>query len=208
MVNRLQAGDRKPEDYLKNPPVTTVLTEVDDGKPVPFSDGISVSGDLILVHRDREGNVKSSEKIENVITYIGLWQIAQLVAGLATAPFKYIQVGTGGRDPNNPSNLLPPDPKDVALVAFYKELAAVTSTVEVLNNADRGYQAIARFACTFDFNEEVHINEACISVDSQAVSGTPILNRRTFYDRVMQPLDFLEVVWEISFTRYPKDKIS
>jgi len=198
-------GNRKPEDYLKIQPEAVVETI-----PAGFSNHVGVSGSLTLTHKDKDGNVKHTETMENVITYSGLRYISQVISGVATTPFKYIQIGTGGRDPHHPLEAvpLPPDPNNTALVAFYKEGIAVTSTSEVLNNADRGYQAIARYAYTFDFEETVFINEACISVDSQIVAGTPILNRRTFYARIMQALDFLEVVWEISFTRYPKDKVS
>ena len=217
MTEQKSAGNRRPEDYLKNPPnasvpETTVEYSERIGKVGPtatgFSDGLGVSGCLIITHKDKDGNVKHTETLENVITYVGLKHIAMVVSGVLSSPFKYIWIGTGGRDPVNPTELLPPDPANVVLVAFYNEGIAVTSFVEVLNNVDRGYQAIARFAYTFDFTELVHINEACIAVDSNTVLNTPILNRRTFYDRVMQPLDFLEIVWEISFTRYPKDKVT
>jgi len=216
MSENIPAGNRRPEDYLRNPsvvvPETTVEYSERIGKVGPttpgFSDGLGVSGCLIITHKDKDGNVKHTETLENVITYTGLKHIAMVVSGVSILPFRYIWLGTGGRDPLNPTELLPPDPSNATLVTFYSEGIAVTSFVEVLNNVDRGYQAIARYAYTFDFTELVHINEACIAVDSHAVTGTPILNRRTFYDRVMQPLDFLEIVWEISFTRYPKDKVT
>jgi hypothetical protein len=224
-------GKKRPEDYRVDIPPgkgndTTIIYSEHPGKiirPVArdmqagsaprtardaFNDSLSIRGDLLLVHKDKDGNVKSSELMQNVICYVGLKHISQMVSGALSSPFKYIWIGTGGRDPADPLVLLAPDPTNISLVAFYKEGAAVASNAEVLNNADRGYQAIARFAYTFDFAEEVHINEACISVDSHSVLNTPILNRRTFYDRVMQPTDFLEVVWEISFTRYPKDKVT
>lgn len=218
-------GKKRPEEYRTDvPPMggnDTVVTQ--DQRVVrvfkagedrgtlskgAFCENIAISGDLTLVHKDKDGNIKSAETLENVICYVGLKHISLLVSGALTTPFRYIQIGTGGRDPADPLALLPPDPSNTKLVAFYKEGLAVVSNAEVLNNADRGYQAIARFAYTFDFSEEVHINEACISVDSHTVDATPILNRRTFYDRVMQPTDFLEVVWEVAFTRYPKDKVT
>ena len=224
------AGNRTPEDYLKEkPPGKETETTVIYGKhvgrifrkqPEPatmentsddkggFTDHLGVSGNLTLIHRDSNGNVKSEETLENVITYTGLKHISRLVSGQLSSPFKYIQIGTGGKDPDDPLSILAPDPSNTKLVTFYKEGLAVATNSEVLNNAERGYQAIARFAYTFDFTEEVHINEACISVDSHIVDLTPILNRRTFFDRIMQNLDFLEVVWEISFTRYPKDKVT
>lgn len=219
MDNKIPAGTRKPEDYLKNPPKVVQTEQIEYGEHVGviipkdvdragFTESLGVTGSLTLIHRGPSGEIKHEETMENVITYSGLKYISQLVSGQMSVPFKYIQIGSGARDPEHPLAILPPDPTNVKLVAFYKEGIAVVTNAEVLNNADRGYQAIARYAYTFDFTEDVHINEACIAVDSQIVENTPILNRRTFYDRIMQPLDFLEVVWEVSFTRYPKDKVT
>jgi hypothetical protein len=230
MADKKTAGSRRPEDYLKEKPLgkgteTTVIYREHAGKifKTPrapanmqaasadvggLTDCLGVTGNLTLIHRDADGNVKSEETLENVITYTGLKYLSQLASGQVSSPFKYIQIGTGGKDPNDPLSILAPDPSNTKLVAFYEEGLAVATNTEVLNNAERGYQAIARFAYTFDFTEEVHINEACIAVDSHVVDSTPILNRRTFFDRIMQNLDFLEVVWEIAFTRYPKDKVT
>jgi hypothetical protein len=230
MVTEATPGNRRKEDYFKDKPDgkgtdTTVIYDkhvgkifrspqgpaklaASNGEAGVFNDSLGVSGSITLVHRDKDGHIKSQETLENVITYVGLEYISKLVSGAAVSPFRYIQIGTGAHDPLDPLSILAPDPTNTALIAFYKEMAAVVSNVVVTNDADRGYQAISRFACTFDFTEPVHINEACISVDSHIVNLTPILNRRTFFDRVMQIGDFLEFVWEISFTRYPKDKVS
>jgi hypothetical protein len=230
MVDEAVPGNRKREDYLKDKPDgngtdTTVIYGKHVGKifrrpdgPAKlagssgevgvFNESLGVSGSITLVHRDKNGHIKSQETLENVITYVGLEYLSKLVSGASTTPFRYIQIGTGAHDPHDPLSILPPDPTNTGLLTFYKEMVAVATNVVVTNNVDRGYQAISRFACTFDFTEPVHINEACISVDSHTVDSTPILNRRTFFDRVMQIGDFLEFVWEISFTRYPKDKVS
>lgn len=211
----------KREDYLKPGEVEKPIPErPNPGPKVSFEDTgiggnkmetgdfIGISGSLELIHKDKDGNIKDRVKYENLITYEGLTQVAKLVAGLATAPFKYIYIGTGAQDPANPGQILPPDPSDHSLRTIYQYGLAVTSYSQVTNSTERGFQAIARFAYTFDFTEEVGINEAGIFTGDPSVSDAVMLSEKTFYDRVMFATDFLEAVWEISLTRYPKDKIT
>jgi hypothetical protein len=120
----------------------------------------------------------------------------------------YIQIGTGGINPENPNTILEPKTTDTALIAHYAEgetVRATRITPEQGLPGDQTYvpfSAVARMAYTFDFHETVKIPEAGLFT-AQAVAGPTMISHRIFFPRQMYDQDFLELVWEIGFSRYP-----
>lgn len=57
--------------------------------------GFKLLGELALTVRDAEGRVKDRRVLRNVITNAGKAQVAGLINGVVTTPFKYVAIGTG-----------------------------------------------------------------------------------------------------------------
>ena len=52
-------------------------------------------GELTLTVRDAKGRVKDRRVLRNVITDVGKAQVAGLINGVVTTPFKHVGIGTG-----------------------------------------------------------------------------------------------------------------
>ena len=56
---------------------------------------VRLVGECYLEVRSITGKVKKTAKISNVVTDVGIAQVAGLLNGLVTTPFQYIAIGTG-----------------------------------------------------------------------------------------------------------------
>lgn len=159
---------------------------------------VGVVGELTVRHI-RGGQVIFEETDRNLITKSGLSQFAKLAIGESNLGAFYIQIGTGGVDPSNPNSILEPNANDTALIDFYAEGETVRTIRET---SAVGYSVTARMAYTFDFHETVRIPEAGLFTAPHA-SNPVMIAHRIFFPREMVDQDFLELVWEIGFSRYP-----
>lgn len=170
---------------------------------------VGVVGELTIRHI-RGGQVIFEETDRNLITNSGLSQFAKLAIGESNLGAFYIQIGTGGVDPLNPNTILEPYATDTALIDFYAEGETVRTIREsgFSGNPLPGdtyyvpYSVVARMAYTFDFHETVRIPEAGLFTAPRA-SNPVMIAHRIFFPREMVDQDFLELVWEIGFSRYP-----
>lgn len=170
---------------------------------------VGVVGELTIRHI-RGGQVIFEETDRNLITNSGLSQFAKLAIGESNLGAFYIQIGTGGVDPLNPNTILEPYPTDKSLIDFYAEGETVRTIREsgFSGNPLPGdtnyvpYSVVARMAYTFDFHETVRIPEAGLFTAPYA-SNPVMIAHRIFFPREMVDQDFLELVWEIGFSRYP-----
>jgi len=80
---------------------------------------LKLKGRIEIVVRDRKGRIKKRFTIRNLITDVGLAQVAGLINGVVTTPFKYIAIGTGTTSPTA---------GDTALE--YEVARALASTIE------------------------------------------------------------------------------
>lgn len=168
---------------------------------------VGVVGELTVRHI-RGGQVIFEETDRNLITTSGLSQFAKLAIGESNLGAFYIQIGTGGVNPLNPNAILEPNANDTALIDFYAEGETVRTIRETPAVGIPGittyvpYSVTARMAYTFDFHETVRIPEAGLFTALHA-SNPVMIAHRIFFPREMVDQDFLELVWEIGFSRYP-----
>jgi hypothetical protein len=168
---------------------------------------VGVVGELTVRHI-RGGQVIFEETDRNLITNSGLSQFAKLAIGESNLGAFYIQIGTGGVNPSNPNSILDPNANDTALIDFYAEGETVRTIRETPAVGIPGtttyvpYSVTARMAYTFDFHETVRIPEAGLFTAPHA-SNPVMIAHRIFFPREMVDQDFLELVWEIGFSRYP-----
>jgi hypothetical protein len=168
---------------------------------------VGVVGELTVRHI-RGGQVIFEETDRNLITKSGLSQFAKLAIGESNLGAFYIQIGTGGVNPSNPNSILEPNANDTALIDFYAEGETVRTIRETPAVGIPGtttyvpYSVTARMAYTFDFHETVRIPEAGLFTAPHA-SNPVMIAHRIFFPREMVDQDFLELVWEIGFSRYP-----
>lgn len=168
---------------------------------------VGVVGELTVRHI-RGGQVIFEETDRNLITNSGLSQFAKLAIGESNLGAFYIQIGTGGVNPLNPNSILEPNANDTALIDFYAEGETVRTIRETPAVGIPGtttyvpYSIMARMAYTFDFHETVRIPEAGLFTAPRA-SNPVMIAHRIFFPREMVDQDFLELVWEIGFSRYP-----
>lgn len=142
-------------------------------------DFAQLSGEVELIHRDKDGNIIDKQKIKNLIVNVGKEYVAKLINGVVTDPFTYIQIGTGTTAPVS---------TNTTLETFYAEGSAACSY-------EADYKA--RFAYTFNFTESVTITESGIFDGLQATSPH-MLSRRTFTGKAMSATESLEVIWTIT----------
>lgn len=175
------------------------------------TDYFGLQGRLILTQRDADGNIIESETFENTIVDAGLRHIARMLTGATTRAFGYIQIGSGGigTDGEGQTYVKPTLPSNTTLHAMYTEGEAYRTVVQVNAVGTPGdheyspFVAIARFQHTFEFNEDVNINEAGIFSNVQTQTPT-MLSHKTFWNRRILNGHALDVSWDIGITRFPR----
>jgi len=60
---------------------------------------LGLRGELEILLLDKDGRIKDRRILKNIIVNVGLAQVAGLINGVVTTPFKYIAIGTGTAAP-------------------------------------------------------------------------------------------------------------
>jgi hypothetical protein len=138
-----------------------------------------INGDIIIAHNDVDGTLLDTITIENMVVNKGKERLAKLLNGIATTPFKYIQLGTSANSPAL---------TDTQLYNYYTEGLAALSY-------ESPHRAV--FKHTFTFWEDVTLREAGI-FDNTHSSGPTMLSRGTFADRAVTAGQSFETTWRIT----------
>ncbi|RLG77356.1 MAG: hypothetical protein DRO12_02450 [Thermoprotei archaeon] len=143
-------------------------------------DKLKLKGELEIRVYDRYGRLKEYRKVENLIVNVGKAQVAGLINGVVTTPFKYIAIGTGTTSPSA---------GDTALESEVDRAEATVgrTTTSVTNDT-------ATFDATFNFTASYSITEAGIF---DASSGGNMLARHTFSAINVQSGDSLTISWKV-----------
>ena len=137
-------------------------------------------GIILIEHYGKDGKLKDRRVLKNVITNVGKAQVAGLINGVVTTPFKYIAVGTGTTAASA---------SDTALGSEVARVAATVgrTTTTVTNDT-------ATFDATFSFTASYAITEAGIF---DASAGGNMLSRVTFAAINVASGDSLKISWKI-----------
>ncbi|RLE62066.1 MAG: hypothetical protein DRJ38_10300 [Thermoprotei archaeon] len=145
---------------------------------------VKLMGELELVVIDKNGKIKDRRHLKNIIVNVGKAQVAGLINGVVTTPFKYIAIGTGTTSPTE---------SDTALESeTHRELADTIDrvTTNVTNDT-------ARLIKTFSgYSGSEAITEAGVF---DAETGGNMLCRQTFaaLNINWDEGDALQITWKI-----------
>ena len=141
---------------------------------------IVLRGEVTIEVYDKSGRLKDRRVIKNLITNVGKAQVAGLINGVVTTPFKYIAIGTGTTAPSA---------TDTALVSEVARTQATVgrTTTSVTNDT-------ATLDATFTFTASYAITEAGIF---DASTGGNMLSRVTFAAINVASGDSLKISWKI-----------
>lgn len=148
---------------------------------------IRLKGIVTIEVKDKYGRTILKRILPNVITNIGKAQVAGLINGVVTTPFKYIAIGDGS--PDNPGSCTSESASDTALGHEVSRAQANVSrtTTNVTNDT-------AVLEATFAANATWSI---CESGVFDASSGGNMLARKTFDTVTLYSGDQLYVQWKI-----------
>ena len=152
-----------------------------------MSETLGLKGRITIIVYDKNGDVKEVRKIKNVITNVGKAQVAGLINGVVTAPFKYVAIGTGTTSPSASDTALE---SEIAR----KEGTTSRSTTNVTNDTA---DIEATFSSADGLSGTSNVSEAGLF---DAASGGNMLARQTFS---AVPLnwdagDSIKITWEIT----------
>ena len=150
-------------------------------------DGIKLVGEVEILVFDRFGNLKRRLVLKNLITNVGYAQVAGLINGVVTTPFKYIAVGDGSS--SSPGSCTSPSASDTALGHEVARVQATTgrTTTSVTNDT-------ATWSATFNFTSSYSLCEAGIFDSS---SGGNMLSRVTYSVINVASGDSLVINWKV-----------
>ena len=152
-----------------------------------FSDRFGLTGEVEILVFDKDGKLKKRIVSKNLITNIGYAQVAGLINGVVTTPFKYVAVGDGST--TSPGTCTAPSASDTALGHEVARALATTgrTTTTVTNDT-------ATWSATFNFTASYSLCEAGIF---DASSGGNILSRVTYAVINIASGDSLVINWKI-----------
>jgi hypothetical protein len=150
-------------------------------------DGIKLVGEVEILVFDRFGRLKRRLVLKNLITNVGYAQVAGLINGVVTTPFKYIAVGDGSS--SSPGSCTSPSASDTALGHEVTRVQATTgrTTTSVSNDT-------ATWSATFSFTSSYSLCEAGIFDSS---SGGNMLSRVTYSVINVASGDSLVINWKV-----------
>jgi hypothetical protein len=150
-------------------------------------EGIKLVGEVEILVLDRFGKLKRRLVIKNLITNVGYAQVAGLINGVVTTPFKYVAVGTGSS--TSPGTCTAPSATDTALGYEVARVLATTgrTTTSVTNDT-------ATWSATFNFTASYSLCEAGIF---DASTGGNMLSRVTYTVINVAPGDSLVINWKV-----------
>jgi hypothetical protein len=150
-------------------------------------DGLGLVGEVEILVLDRFGRVKRRLVLKNLITNVGYAQVAGLINGVVTTPFKYVAVGDGSS--TSPGSCTAPSATDTALGHEVSRVSATTgrTTTSVTNDT-------ATWSATFNFTASYSLCEAGIF---DASSGGNMLSRVTYSVVNVASGDSLVISWKV-----------
>jgi len=150
-------------------------------------DGIKLVGEVEILVFDKFGRLKRRLVLKNLITNVGYAQVAGLINGVVTTPFKYIAVGDGSS--SSPGSCTSPSASDTALGHEVARVQATTgrTTTSVTNDT-------ATWTATFNFTSSYSLCEAGIFDSS---SGGNMLSRVTYSVINVVSGDSLVINWKV-----------
>jgi len=142
---------------------------------------IRLQGEIEIIHKDKDGNIKQIIKVKNLVVSAGKAQVAGLINGATTGAFTYVAVGTGTTAPSS---------SDTALGTEVARVSATVgrTTTNVTNDT-------ATWSATFNFTSSYAITEAGIF---NASSGGTMLARQTFSAINVVSGDSLTINWKLT----------
>jgi hypothetical protein len=150
-------------------------------------EGISLIGEVEIYVFDKEGRLKKKIVLKNLITNVGYAQVAGLINGVVTTPFKYVAVGIGSS--TSPGTCTAPSATNTALdYEVARVLATVGRTTTSVTNDT------ATWSATFNFTTSYSLCEAGIF---DASSGGNMLSRVTYSVVNVVSGDTLVINWKI-----------
>jgi len=150
-------------------------------------EGIRLVGEVEILVLDRFGRLKRRLVLKNLITNVGYAQVAGLINGVVTTPFKYVAVGVGSS--TSPGTCTAPSATDTALgYEVARVLATVGRTTTSVTNDT------ATWSATFNFTASYSLCEAGIF---DASSGGNMLSRVTYAVVNVASGDTLVINWKI-----------
>jgi hypothetical protein len=146
-----------------------------------MSENIKLVGEIEIILKDKNGNVKETKKIKNLVVNAGKAQVAGLINGSVTGTFTYIAIGTGTTSPAA---------SDTALGNEVTRASATVgrTTTNVTNDT-------ATWSATFSFSSSYAITEAGIF---NASTGGTLLARQTFSAVNVVSGDQLTINWKLT----------
>ncbi len=152
-------------------------------------ENLRIRGELELVVRDKEGNIKDVRRLKNLVVNAGKAAVAGLINGIVTTPFTYIAIGTG---------TTAPAATDTALGNEVKRKSATTSRVTTTVTNDTA-QLVVTFSSADTLSGTQAITES--GVFDSATGGT-MLCRQTFsaLNINWDAGDTLQIIWNIRVT--------
>ncbi len=154
----------------------------------PDSQVIRLKGTVIIEVRDRSGRTILRRVLPNVITNVGKAQVAGLINGVVTTPFRYIAIGDGSA--SNPGSCAAESASDTALGhEVARQQASVSRTTTNVTNDTAVWEA------TFTANATWQICESGIF---DAASGGNMLARKTFSTVTLYSGDQLYIQWKVT----------
>jgi len=130
-------------------------------------DRFRLRGEIELILRNKRGEVKRRVKLKNVITNVGKAQVAGLINGVVTSPFRYVAIGTGTTAPSA---------SDTALETEIARKAGSTSRATTNVSNDTAVVE-ATFSSADGLTGSSNVAEAGLF---DATSGGNMLARQTF----------------------------
>ena len=156
------------------------------GRPVPHT--IRLKGVVTIEVRDKYGRTIIKRVLPNVITNVGKAQVAGLINGVVTTPFKYIAIGDGSA--TNPGSCTTESATDTALGhEVARTQASVSRTTTNVTNDTAVWEATFTASATW---------QICESGIFDASSGGNMLARKTFSTVTLYSGDQLYIQWKVT----------
>jgi len=136
---------------------------------------------------DKNGNIKDVRSGRNLITNVGKAQIAGLINGVVTSPFKYIAIGTGTTPPAANNTALEAEKRRKLADSVSRATTNVSNDTAVITATFSGYTGTEAITESGVFD---------------AASGGNMLCRQTFsaVNVNWDAGDSLQVTWKIVVT--------
>jgi len=151
-------------------------------------EALKLKGEILIIVYDKLGRVKDVRRINNLVVNVGKAQVAGLINGVVTTPFKYVAIGDGSS--SSPGSCTPPAATDTTLGHEVARASATTgrTTTNVTNDT-------ATWSASFSFSASYSLCEAGIF---DASSGGNLLARQTFSVINVASGDSLTINWKLT----------